>query len=91
MVIRLLKIHQLKIIKIYMIKHIIGFLIIKLMVFFSLDGKSVSKKLIKHYGEPKYYSSSAWGKECTYKIGNKDVRFYVDKKGYVIKCQIISE
>ncbi|AMG64385.1 hypothetical protein HMPREF2693_01005 [Staphylococcus sp. HMSC068D08] len=61
-------------------------------VFFSLDGKSVSKKeLIKHYGEPKYYSSSAWGKECTYKIGNKDVRFYVDKKGYVIKCQIISE
>ena len=33
---------------------------------------------------------SAWGEEYMYKIGNKDVRFYI-YNGYVIKCQIISE
>ena len=61
-------------------------------MFFSLDGKSVSEKeLLNHYGEPKSTSTSAWGKEYTYKIGNKDVRFYVNQKGYVIKGQIISE
>ena len=56
------------------------------------DGKSVSKKeLLNHYGEPKYTSTSAWGKEYMYKIGNKEVRFYVNQKDYVIKGQIISE
>ena len=81
MVTRLLKTNQLKMIKMYMIKHITGFLIIKRMVFSSLDGKSVSEKeLLNHYGEPKSTSTSAWGKEYTYKIGNKDVRFYVNQK-----------
>ena len=61
-------------------------------VVFSLDRKSVSEKeLLNHYGEPKSTSTSAWGKEYTYKIGNKDVRFYVNRNGYVIKGQIISE
>ena len=61
-------------------------------VFFSLDGKSINKNtLIQNYGQPNSYSpTSAWGEEYMYKIGNKDVRFYI-YNGYVIKCQIISE
>ena len=49
------------------------------------------KELLNHYGEPKYTSTSAWGKEYIYKVGSKDMRFYVNQKDYVIKGQIISE
>lgn len=61
-------------------------------VFFSLDGKSINKNaLIQNYGQPNSYSpTSAWSEEYMYKIGNKDVRFYVHN-GYVTKGQIISE
>ena len=34
--------------------------------------------------------TSAWGEVYMYKIGNKNVRFYIDN-GYVNKCQIMSE
>ena len=55
-------------IKMYMIKHITGFLIIKWCVFL-LDGKSVSEKgLLNHYGEPKSTSTSAWGKNIRIKL-----------------------
>ncbi|MFB2117565.1 hypothetical protein ACEY4Z_13615, partial [Staphylococcus aureus] len=62
-------------------------------VFFSLDGKSINKNtLIQNYGQPNSYSpTSAWGEVYKYKIGNKDVHFYVDRNGYVIKGQIMSE
>ncbi|KQC19896.1 hypothetical protein SHTS_02535, partial [Staphylococcus haemolyticus] len=61
-------------------------------VFFSLDGNSINENtLIQNYGQPNYYSpTSAWGEVYMYKIGNKNVRFYIDN-GYVNKCQIMSE
>ena len=49
------------------------------------------KELLNHYGEPKSTSTSAWGKEYTYKIGNKDVRFYVNQKVMSLKDKSLVE
>ena len=47
--------------------------------FLSMETLLMKILLIQNYGQPNYYSpTSAWGEVYMYKIGNKNVRFYID-------------